>query len=105
MAKYHGLASAALQLYKDKIVEINTNEVQTTLTFNDFSVAQKSLIRGKLVDAIEDAIILECNVNGHTQRVIINCWLVYSIMALEGHGSLKDIYEDEFRSKYYNNKK
>lgn len=95
--KTHGFAVAVLELYQGKLIEINTGEIQTTLLFDDRQLDQKSLVRGILKDALGDALILECSVNGHRQTVLINCWSISSIMELEGYGSLKDIYVDEYQ--------
>jgi hypothetical protein len=81
--KTHGFAAAALELYKDKVIEINTGEVQTTLLFDDHTKDQKSIVRGILKDAVGDALILECNVNGQRHDVLINCWSISSLMELK----------------------
>ncbi len=96
----HGFAAAALQLYQGKLVEINTGEVQTTLLFDDHQRDQKSVIRGVLKDAVGDALIMRCNVNGVPQDIMINCWSVSAIMELQGYGNLKDVYIDEFRERF-----
>jgi hypothetical protein len=95
--KTHGFAAAALELYKGKVVEINTGEVQTTLLFHDHTQDQKSIVRGILKDAVGDALILQCNVNGESHDVLINCWSISALMELKGVGNLKDVYIDEYK--------
>ncbi len=91
----HGYAAALLQTYRDKLVEINTGESATTLLFDDHQVTQKSVIRGVIKDALGDALIIECNVNGAKQKVLINSWSINMVMELKGNGNLRDIYVDE----------
>jgi hypothetical protein len=99
MDKIHGFAAAALELYQDKLIEINTGESATSLQFADFTTAQKHVIRGYLRDVIGDGLVMECDVNGHKQKVLINAWAVVSVMELEGNGNISDIYIDEFKER------
>ena len=92
----HGFAAAALQKYKGKEVEINTGESYTTLLFDDHTQGQKSVIRGTLVDAAGDAIVLEVNIRGKKHEVLINCWLIHTMMEF-GSGSSRDFYIDEYK--------
>lgn len=91
----HGYAAAALHLYKDKVVEINTGEVRTKHVMDQFEHEIKHVLRGKIREAIGDALVLEVNINGKSKLVLINCWSIKSITALDGKGSLKDVYFDE----------
>ena len=95
----HGFAAAALFMYEDKLIEINTGESATSLQFADYSVDQKHVIRGYLRNAIGDGLIVECSVNGRQQNVLINVWSIVTIMELEGNGNISDIYIDEFKEK------
>jgi len=95
MANVHGYAQAALDLYKDKYIEINTGEVSTTLLFADSQIGQKSIIRGVLIDAIGDGMIVECEMKHGTKRVLINCWSIKSIVEIDGTGLTKDVYVDQ----------
>ncbi|KKN74494.1 hypothetical protein LCGC14_0390110 [marine sediment metagenome] len=98
-AKANGFAAAALEMYKDKLVEINTGEVATSLQFADHTVGQKHVIRGHLREVIGDGIVIECNVGSHKQQVLINAWSVVSIMELQGKGNISDIYIDEYKER------
>lgn len=100
--KMHGLAVAALHRYQGKMIEINTGEIQTTLQYSDYDAAQKSLIRGKLVDAYADALILECDIRGEKKEVMISCWSINAMAELDAVGSLSEIYIDEY--KFHNKK-
>lgn len=89
----HPFAVACLEVYKDKEVEVNTGEQQTTLLMADFEHMQKDLIRGVLVDAIGDGIILEYKTDkGETKKIIVNCWEIVSIAEV---GSMRFAYFDE----------
>ncbi len=99
MVETHGYAVAALEMYKDKFVEIYMGDSATSLQFADCSVNQKNVVRGRLRDAIGDGLVLECEVNHQKQNVLINVWSIVIIMELEGHGNISDIYIDEFKEK------
>ncbi len=90
----HGYAAAALQLYKDKEVDINTGETQTTLIFSDWETALKHIVRGVIRDAIGDALVVECKTRSGTKKVLINAWSINTIVET-GQGSILDIYMDE----------
>jgi hypothetical protein len=98
--KIHGFAQACLDLYQDKIIEINTGESRTTLLLSDFQREHKSLLRGKLLSAIGDGLIIECSVGAIKKKVLINVWTIISITEAEDGLGMKDIYVDEeFRSR------
>ena len=91
----HGFAYACEQLYKDKMVEVNTGESKTTLRLSDFEVSQKSVIRGVLKGAIGDAIIIECPLNQVKKNVLVNVWNIISITDIEDKLGLNSAYIDE----------
>ncbi|MAE82945.1 MAG: hypothetical protein CMB80_09435 [Flammeovirgaceae bacterium] len=92
MSDLHGLAAICLQLYKDKVVEVNTGEQKTTLRMADFDTVQKDLIRGVLKDAVGDALVLECDVGREKKQIVVNCWSIISIAEV---GTIKCAYVDE----------
>lgn len=100
MASPKSFAEAALELYKGKVVEVNTGETRTALQFSDFSSYQKSLIRGKVVNAVGDGLVLECLCGGDTHQVLVNCWSVTAITEIKDGRSLTDFYVDEFQKNY-----
>lgn len=91
----HGYAAAALHLYKNKMVEINTGEVKTTLLWDQFQKEIKHVIRGVIKDAIGDALIIEVRTAKGIKSVLINCWSINSIVAVDGNGTTTDVYFDE----------
>lgn len=96
VGELHGFAEACLQMYKDKLVEINTGETKTTLILADFEHEQKSLIRGVVIDAFGDGILVECTVGGKKKKVLINAWSIVTISEIEHNNvTMKDIYVDE----------
>lgn len=100
MADINPFASAALELYQDQVVEINTGETRTVLEFSDSSSYQKNVIRGKLVGALGDGLIVECVCAGKTHKILINCWSIKAISAVKNNKSLTDFYVDEFQKNY-----
>ena len=94
----HGFAVAALSLYKDKFVQINTGESATTLLFDDHESEQKSLIQGILRGAIGDAIVIEVSLNGNSRSILVNCWSINTIMELTDKSNLSDVYIDEYKT-------
>ena len=91
----HGYAAAALHLYKDKEVDINTGETQTTLIFNDWQSELKHVINGIIRDAVGDALIVECKTRLGTKMVLLNAWSIIAITEVSSKASLKDLYKDE----------
>ena len=97
MVKLNPFAAAAIELYKDKLIEINTGEISTNLKFADHSISQKHVIRGTLINGIGDALVLECKINGVSQTILVNCWSIISILELKGNGNVNDLYIDEYK--------
>jgi hypothetical protein len=96
----HGFAAAVLQMYQNEMVEINTGEIRTTHVLDQFSHDIKHLIRGIVVDAVGDAIILDCPVRkGANKRIMINCWSINSICKYNINHSLSDTYWDADKHK------
>ena len=90
----NGFAEACLYFYKDKMVEINAGETKTTLMLADFTHTQKSLIRGIILEAYGDGLLVECKVGRATKKVLVNVWSIISIAEVGGGVSMKDIYVD-----------
>lgn len=88
----HGFAAACLYTYKDKMVEVNTGEQATTLLMSDFECSQKDLIRGVLIDAVGDALILEYETNKEKKKIVVSCW---SVISIAESGTMKYAYVDE----------
>jgi len=96
----HGYGTACLQVFKDKLVEINTGEIKTTLNFSDWDQAHKNVIRGTFVDVIGDAIVMECDINNTKKKVMVNCWLIISITEIDDKFGIRDVYvDDDTRAK------
>lgn len=89
-------AVAALELYKDKLIEINTGETATSVQYSDYEKSQKHLIRGYLKDVIGDGLVIECQINKFKKIVLVNVWSIISIMEFTDNGHLSDVYVDEF---------
>lgn len=99
----HGFAAAILSMYKNQVVEINTGEIKTTHVLDQFSHDIKHLIRGEVVDAYGDAIIIECEVRrGIKKKILVNCWSIKSVCKYNPGHSLSDTYWDS--DKHNSNK-
>jgi len=96
MAKLHAYAEAVIKYLKDQEVEIYCGTDKTILKFADYDVCQKNLIKGVLVDACGDCLIVECLKNGMKNTIFLNCWAVYSIVPVrQGALRTKDMHVDE----------
>lgn len=88
-------AQAALHSFEGKYVEINTGEVRTIHLMDQFQHNIPYVIRGTLLGAVGDALIIKTNTNkGFSKEVLINCAWIRSMTSLEEQGSLKDVYWD-----------
>jgi hypothetical protein len=92
-------ALGAWELFGGKFVEINTNESTTTHLLADFTISQKSIIRGKLLHAVGDSLVIECFVNDRPKLLMINCWSIHSMCELDRNGTIADLYHNEDKRK------
>lgn len=99
MVELHGYCVAALELYKDKMVEINTGESVTSLEFADYTVSQRNILRGTLVGAIGDALVIKCQFGKQYRDVIVNVWAIICMAEMVGSkgGEINEIYIDDYR--------
>jgi hypothetical protein len=86
---------AILRHLQGELVEIYCGDTRTTLSFSDFSVSQKSVIRGRIQDAMGDCLIVECEKNGFRNNIYINAWQIATITPMNGSLASKDMYQDE----------
>lgn len=91
----HGFAAAAMEMYEGHLVEVNTGESASTILFDQEEIALKHVVRGILINAIGDALIIKCTVPGGFKTIMINCWSISSITSTNEPGMLKDCYHDE----------
>lgn len=78
-----------------KLVEVYCGDIKHTHILQDFSRAEKSIIRGRVKDAMGDCIILQCEKDGRTNDIFINCWSISTISPINGQLSMKEMYYDE----------
>lgn len=94
----HGYAAAVFAYLGGEMVEINTGEIKTTHILDQFQHDIKHLIRGRLIDVIGDALIVECNTSsGQKKKLFINCWGIMAISKLD-NASMSDVYWDADRT-------
>jgi hypothetical protein len=94
--KLHPYAAAVIVHLKDQLVEVYSGDVKTTTKFAEQDIEQKNVIRGKLVAAVGDSLIVLVEKRGRFAKVFLNVWSVRSIVALEEKLYIKDIYEEEY---------
>lgn len=95
----HGFAAAVFERLGGELVEVNTGEIKSTLEFNQESIEVKNLVRGKLVDVVGDALVIECSVPGGTKIIFINCWATTSVSGIKGPGLMKDCYFNDYSTR------
>lgn len=94
--KLHPFAAAVIIHLKDQLVEVYSGDVKTTTKFAEQDIEQKNVIRGKLIGAVGDSLIILVEKNGRFARAFVNVWGVKSIVALQEKLFIKDIYEEEY---------
>jgi hypothetical protein len=74
-----------------EMVEVFNGDSGTNLKFSEYDLPQKSVIRGKMIEAIGDCLILE--IKDHT-KVYLNAWAISSVVPLKDPLFIKDVYDD-----------
>jgi hypothetical protein len=89
-------AEAIASRWEGKIVEIHTGDTRHSQQYVDYTINKKSIIRGKIIAADGDAIVINCLLkNGNTTEAIINGWNIFVITEYNPGTNITDIYRDE----------
>ena len=92
MVDLHPFAKAIMHHLVNKEVEINCGDSKTVLKFNEYDYCPKNIIRGTILDAMGDCLI----VGVLESKIFLNVYAIKSISPLD-NVSLKDMYvDDEF---------
>jgi len=89
---HHSFSEAIVHYLFNKDVEINCGDIKTVLKFNDYDYSPKNIIRGTIIDAMGDCLVVK--VSG--SKIFLNSYNIKSITPVDDV-SLKDMYiDDEF---------
>lgn len=82
-------------LLKGKWVEVHTGDTKHIQQYNDYTIYKKSVIRGKVVNAKGDVLVLDCiSDKGITTKAYLNGFGITVITEFDGT-NMCDIYLDE----------
>lgn len=87
------LAGLMLHL-KGELVEVFNGDSGTNLKFSEYDVPQKSVVRGRMVDAVGDCLIIEVKQDGGVAKAYLNAWCISSVVPLKDPLFVKDVYSD-----------
>lgn len=93
---YHSYAEGLLASLKNKKIEIYTGDTSRVQEYSDYSLSQKSVIRGVLRDCLGDCVVVECtDSRGATNLVYLNGWSITAVMEPKNNLSIVDIFINE----------
>lgn len=82
-------------LLKEKTCEIHTGDTKHTQQYSDYSINKKSVVRGKIIEAYGDVLVMDCITNsGETTRAYINGYAISLVTEYDGR-NVSNIYLDE----------
>lgn len=84
--------ATALKVLIGKDIEIYQGTEHEILLRAEKEFSRKSVIRGKLLNVIEECLILECDHGGSKATIFINAWSVYSAMEVHKEVTLHNVY-------------
>lgn len=97
MMEKNSFAESIVRRLKNKIVEIYSGDTGTTRQYSQDSVTLKEVIRGTIVDAEGELLVIEVT-NKETygvNLVYINAWNIRIIVEPKNGMSITDIYNGE----------
>jgi hypothetical protein len=80
---------------KDKNVEVYCGDNSRDQEYADFSVSSKSVIRGKLVNADGNCLMIETTIDNKSNIIYINCRMITAVIEPKNKISIVDVYCDE----------
>lgn len=87
----HPYVAAVVKKYQGQLVEIYLGDTKNTLKFAEYDHALKNVIKGKVIEGLGDALVLD--VNG--TEVLLNAWSIKATVPVKDHLFIKDIFHDE----------
>lgn len=80
-----------------KQVEISQGVIHEIIKYGEKEIQRKTVISGKLLECLEECLILEIEDSGITAPVYINSWSVQTIVELNKGLNIFDIYNPDER--------
>lgn len=81
---------------KGKKIEVYTGSSSKDREYSDHTIQYKEVIRGRFIDAIGDLLMIEISdVEGRTNIVYVNSWVIVAIIEPKNKLSMFDAYCDE----------
>lgn len=80
---------------KDQEIEIYCGDTGETHQFSETQVTKKNIIRGILLDAKGECLIVKVVKDGKYATVYINSWSIKTIVPVKDPLFIMDIYDDE----------
>jgi len=75
-----GFATAIKKALLGKTVEIYQGDTHESLLKAEKDIERKSVLRGVLIDVIDECVVVRVNVNGESTPVYINSWSIQTIL-------------------------
>jgi hypothetical protein len=91
-------ALVILSYLKDQEVEIYCGDSGETHQFSETEMTQKNIIRGHVIEAKGDCLVVRVVKNNKHATVYINAWKIKTVVAVEDPLFIMDIYQDETTS-------
>lgn len=82
-----------------KTVEIYQGNTHETVLWGEREVERKTVIRGILVEALEECLVIEVTDSGDTNHAYVNSWTVHSIIEVKNKMTIFDIYFPDERKQ------
>jgi hypothetical protein len=91
-------------MLKGKLVEVHTGDTRHSHQYSDYTITKKSIIRGVVVQAEGDVLVLECIVSSASgkplkdnpkTKVYLNGWNILLITEYEHGSNTVNIFHDE----------
>ncbi len=80
-------------------VEVSQGVIHEVILYGEKEIQRKTIICGKLIDVLEECLVLEVEDSGITSEVYINTFSVQTIIPLEKGLNIFDIYSPDERKQ------
>lgn len=94
-----GFAKSVGSRLLGQIVEVYQGEEHDIVRRAEIETARKTVICGKLVEVLEDCLIIEVIDGGDFTEVYVNTYTVHAIIPLKNGISIFDIYKPDERKQ------
>lgn len=80
-----------------KTVEISQGVIHEVTLYGEKEIQRKTVLCGKLIEALEECLVLEVTDSGITVPVYVNSWSVQTVVELKHGLNISDIYNPDER--------